>query len=73
MSEIDARGLNCPQPALMASCALKKSPGPLVILVDSESASESVLRELARDKRKALVEKSADFTTIKAEARGSAA
>lgn len=50
MTEIlDARGLSCPQPAMLARQALQKlSKGTLEVLVDSPTARENVSR-LARD------------------------
>lgn len=50
MSEIvDARGLNCPQPAMLARQALQKlGKGTLEVLVDSPTARENVSR-LARN------------------------
>lgn len=50
MTEIlDARGLSCPQPAMLARQALKKlGKGTLEVLVDSPTARENVSR-LARD------------------------
>ena len=42
---IDARGLSCPQPVLMAVEVLKKLPsGTLEVLVDSECSKENVMR-----------------------------
>ena len=42
---IDARGLSCPQPALMASDAIKKaSSGRIEVLVDTGTARENVSR-----------------------------
>ncbi len=42
---IDARGLSCPQPALLATKAIKKlSKGTLEVLVDSATARENVSR-----------------------------
>lgn len=50
MAEIlDARGLSCPQPAMLARQALQKlGKGTLEVLVDSSTARENVSR-LARD------------------------
>ena len=46
---IDARGLSCPQPAMLAQEALKKAgKGTIEILVDSGTARENVSR-LARN------------------------
>ncbi len=46
---LDARGLSCPQPAMLARQALQKlGKGTLEVLVDSPTARENVSR-LARD------------------------
>jgi len=46
---IDARGLSCPQPAMLARQALQKiDKGTIEILVDSTTARENVSR-LARN------------------------
>ena len=43
--EIDARGLSCPQPVLMALDAIKSAgSGELLILVDTDTAKENVSR-----------------------------
>jgi tRNA 2-thiouridine synthesizing protein A len=45
---IDARGLSCPQPVLLALEAMKKiSQGQLTILVDTDTSKENVLRAAA--------------------------
>lgn len=46
MSEtVDARGLSCPQPVLMAMDRMKKvQKGEIVIMVDSEVSKENVSR-----------------------------
>jgi TusA-related sulfurtransferase len=46
MSEtVDARGLSCPQPVLMAMDRMKKvQKGEIVIMVDSEVSKENVGR-----------------------------
>jgi tRNA 2-thiouridine synthesizing protein A len=42
---IDARGLSCPQPALLARQALKKAgKGTIEVLVDTTTALENVSR-----------------------------
>ena len=42
---VDARGLSCPQPALLARQALQKQErGALEIIVDNETARENVTR-----------------------------
>jgi TusA-related sulfurtransferase len=42
---VDARGLSCPQPALLATQAIKKlGKGTIEVLVDSGTARENVSR-----------------------------
>ena len=46
---VDARGLSCPEPAMLALQAIKKlDKGEIEVLVDSGTARENVLR-LARN------------------------
>jgi len=49
MSEtIDARGLSCPQPVLLTMEKLKSlTQGELVVLVDTDTSRENVLRAAA--------------------------
>jgi len=49
MSEtVDARGLSCPQPVLLALEAMKKlTKGELIVLVDTDTSKENVLRAAA--------------------------
>jgi TusA-related sulfurtransferase len=49
MSEtVDARGLSCPQPVLLALEAMKKlAKGQLTVLVDTDTSKENVLRAAA--------------------------
>ncbi len=44
MDFIDARGLSCPQPVLMAKKALAKKEPSYTILVDTKAAKENVSR-----------------------------
>ena len=42
---VDARGLSCPQPVIMALDAIKSgAEGTLVVLVDTETSKENVSR-----------------------------
>ena len=42
---VDARGLSCPQPVMMAITEMKKSTGgELEVLVDTDTAKENVSR-----------------------------
>ena len=46
MERIDARGISCPQPVLMAKNAIEKSPEGIDILVDNNTAKNNVSRFL---------------------------
>ena len=42
---VDARGLSCPQPVIMALDAIRRgAEGTLVVLVDTETSKENVSR-----------------------------
>ena len=44
-STVDARGLSCPQPVLMALEQMKQqTSGEIIVLVDSETSKENVSR-----------------------------
>ena len=43
--EIDARGLSCPQPVMLARQAMKAGQFPIVVLVDDETAVMNVRRQ----------------------------
>ncbi|MDO4289810.1 MAG: sulfurtransferase TusA family protein [Eggerthellaceae bacterium] len=63
MIEVDARGLSCPEPMLMATEAVKGSAGEAVrVLVSSATARDNVKGVAKKAKRQARVEESgADF------------
>ena len=44
MIEVDARGLSCPQPVLLAKKAMEKSSTGFKVLVDNETAKQNVNR-----------------------------
>jgi TusA-related sulfurtransferase len=44
METVDARGLLCPEPVVMAQKAMKSGPAELTILVDAMAAKENVTR-----------------------------
>lgn len=44
MNIIDARGLSCPQPVILANQALDQQPQSLQIIVDNHVARENVTR-----------------------------
>lgn len=43
-NSVDARGLSCPQPVILAKEAIKRNHFPIEILVDSVTARENVRR-----------------------------
>jgi len=43
-TRVDARGLSCPQPVLLARHALEAGGLPVVVLVDTVTARENVTR-----------------------------
>ena len=44
MSAVDARGLSCPQPVLLARRAIETDRFPVTILVDTVTSRENVRR-----------------------------
>jgi len=44
MRQVDARGMACPQPVILAKRALKDGDGPFVVLVDNEASAANVRR-----------------------------
>jgi len=44
MKEVDARGLSCPQPVIMATGAIKDGEFPFAVLVDTVTSRENVTR-----------------------------
>ena len=46
MKELDARGLSCPEPVIMAKKGLKSSPDGIEIAVDNAASKENVTRYL---------------------------
>jgi tRNA 2-thiouridine synthesizing protein A len=46
LTQIDARGMSCPQPVLMTQKALKAGSTEITILVDSKTAKSNVERYL---------------------------
>lgn len=66
MIEIDARGLSCPEPMMMARNALKTSNGDAVrVLVSSATSRDNVMNLAKRSKRTAEVEQlGQDFAVV---------
>jgi tRNA 2-thiouridine synthesizing protein A len=49
-SIVDARGLSCPQPVLMALTELKRiQKGEIAVLVDTETSRENVIRAVTAE------------------------
>jgi TusA-related sulfurtransferase len=44
MDTVDARGLLCPEPVVLAQKAIKDAPAELTVLVDATAAKENVTR-----------------------------
>lgn len=47
--QVDARGLSCPQPVMLAAEAVQQGKFPVVVLVDTVTSRENVSR-MARSK-----------------------
>jgi len=48
MKEIDARGLSCPQPVILATGAIQAAEFPFAVLVDTVTSRENVSRIAAK-------------------------
>jgi TusA-related sulfurtransferase len=58
---VDARGLSCPEPVMLASQALKKAQkGKVVFLVDSGTARENIVRLSSNSGWKTTIEEQQD-------------
>lgn len=64
--KIDARGLSCPQPVLLAMEAVKRGPGPYKILVDNPTARENVTRFFRRSGKTVSVSENGGDITLTA-------
>ena len=65
MVEVDAQGLFCPEPLIMAKAAVDKNPGePVRILVDSAAARDNIARMLRKTKREFNVAENDGIITI---------
>ena len=65
--KVDARGLSCPQPVLMAMEALKKNAECYEILVDNHTAQQNVTRCLTKAGKKVSCTEAGDDITPVAE------
>lgn len=65
MHTVDARGLSCPEPAMMAYDALEEHPNePVTILVSSATAKVNVSEVARRKRREATIERDGDDYVI---------
>lgn len=65
MIEVDARGLSCPEPVMMAMQAVKAHSGQLVrVLVSTAIARDNVMAMARRKKKTAAVEQIGDDFAI---------
>lgn len=65
MVTVDAKGLFCPEPLMMAQDALKKNPGEQVVVeVDSATPRDNILRLARRKKPNAAVDEKDGVFTI---------
>lgn len=66
MNKIDACGMACPQPVLMAKKALDKNPSGAEIIVDNNTAKENVQRFLKNSGYSIRIKEDEDIFTIEA-------
>lgn len=66
MVRVDARGMSCPQPVLMAKKTLENNKNGFEILVDNNVAKENVSRFVKNAGLKVLVKEINDDFLIKA-------
>lgn len=60
MVTVDARGLSCPQPVMLAKQAIDKGEFPIEVLVDTVTSRENVRRLAQRLGLKAQAEPAGD-------------
>jgi tRNA 2-thiouridine synthesizing protein A len=61
---IDARGLSCPQPVILASQAIKAGQFPIEVTVDTVTARENVRRTATNAGLRVLIEEKGDEFTL---------
>ena len=66
MLQIDARGMSCPQPVLMAKQALESHPEELKIIVDNNTAKINVCRFLRNASYKIYIDEAEDSYMLSA-------
>ena len=58
--EVDARGLSCPQPVILARKAIQEGSFPIEVLVDTVTSRENVRRMAEKAGCQVLVEETGD-------------
>lgn len=64
MNRIDARGLSCPQPVLLAKQAMEKNEEPVAILADNAAAVENISRMAAHMGWTVRVEDEEEYSVV---------
>jgi len=62
---IDARGLSCPQPVILAKRAVDKGRFPIEVAVDSETSKENVTRMATHSGCSVRVEEQGDVFLLR--------
>lgn len=60
MNTVDARGLSCPQPVILAKKAIEEGQFPIQVLVETVTSRENVRRMAEKAGYKVAVEQSGD-------------
>lgn len=66
---VDARGLSCPQPVMMALKTLTDTEAGFVVEVDHETAAENVERACREKGRSSTIKKTADGYSVEVSAK----
>ena len=65
MKEVDARGLSCPEPLLMAMDALKEGNGPVLVTVDDATPRINIEKYAkSQGKKVTVTEKGSEFEIV---------
>jgi tRNA 2-thiouridine synthesizing protein A len=64
MNTVDARGLSCPQPVILAKKAIEAGQFPIEVLVDTVTSRENVRRMAEKAGYQVAVEQSGDESKL---------
>lgn len=65
MKEVDARGLSCPEPLMMAADAIKKGNGPVKVVVDDATPKINIEKYAkSQGKKVTITEKGLEFEIV---------